>query len=76
MIVMLLPFDKQAVLTKEFVAVIVPGAHFAVNTPAAAGELLKMTGATQPTAPAPASFLSKSRRSSSVLSFGLTIHEL
>lgn len=75
-IVMLLPLNKHAVRTKEFVAVMVPGAHLAVNTPAAAGELLRMTGATHPTAPAPASFLSNLRRSSSVVSCGLTIDEL
>ena len=75
-IVMMLPLFRHAVRTKEFVAVMVPGAHLAVNTPAAAGELLRMAGATQPTAPAPASFLSNLRRSSSVVSFGLRIDEL
>jgi hypothetical protein len=72
----LVPVPSHAVWAKEFDAVMVPGAHFAVNTPAAAAVLLKMTGATHPTAPAPASFLSNLRRSSSVVSGGLTSAQL
>ena len=58
-----LEFDKQFTCAKVALAVIVPGAHFAVNTPAETGELLTMTGTVQPTAPAVAAFRSRARRS-------------
>ena len=54
----------QPVCTNDAVAVIVPGAHLDVNTPADTGELIKMTGAVQPTAPAAAALRSRARRSS------------
>lgn len=53
----------HAVRTNPAVAVIVPGAHFAVNTPADAVPALRMTGAVQPIAPATAALRRSVRRS-------------
>ena len=54
---------RHAVRTKPADAVTVPGAHFAVNTPADTAGLLRMIGAVQPTAPAAAALRSRARRS-------------
>ena len=61
--VMVLDVSAHTVWTKLAVAVTVPGAHFAVKTPADANSLVRMTGAVQLTAPAIAARRNTARRS-------------